>query len=121
MSSEKSVKKIDKFDRQTSSVPQTKIHSICTEGEKARCSVKPCYRCLKHHDPKEFPLKNAECFSCKMTGHIKAACWLRKTSSPPKKNYKPVKIKTLQEQLLNYMEDINNDLSFIKPIAINEK
>ena len=57
---------------------------------------KPCYRCLKKHAPKECPFKNAECFACKTTGHIKAACRLRKASTTPKKNYQLFKIKTLQ-------------------------
>ena len=82
-------------------------------------SEKACYRCLKHHDPKECPFKNAECFTCKIPGYIKAACCLRKASTAPKKNYKRFKIKTLQEQFLNYMKVINNGLSFVKAIIIN--
>ena len=86
-------------------------------------SKKPCYRCLKQHEPKDCPFKNAvaEYFVYKMTCHIKVACLLRKASAPHKKNCKAVKVKTLQEQSLNYTKDIANDLSFVKPIAINGK
>ena len=84
-------------------------------------SGKLCYRCLKSHDPKECPFKNAECFACKLSGHNKAACRLRNASITPKKKYKPFKIKTSQEHSLNYVNDINGDLYFVKSIGINGK
>ena len=46
-----------------------------TSGEQQQC-----YRCLKHHPPKNYSFVHSRCFYCGVTGHIKAACKRRLAS-----------------------------------------
>lgn len=80
---------------------------------------KQCYRCLKQHDSRACPYKNAVCHLCKKTGHIKIACRAKHFSSTTNKQYKGGTVQHVKEYSLNYMKEIKGENMWTKTVYIN--